>query len=833
MIWQSRLQSVVFLLALISMFTGAAWAAPAPVAAGDAAATVVALRGEAVAVDAAGGERQLAIESPVYVDDTIRTGPRGRLQLMFPDNTIIGLGTNGELEVADYRWDGEDGSLNTRVNRGAFRVMGGSVARTAPESFTTETPAATIGIRGSMYAGRVRDGALAVVFQGGTGIIVANPAGTVEITTPGMGTRVSSTDEAPAAPEEFSREELEALEDEDEALEGETAEKESVEEEWDDAALDESAGSEDPGVAGPPLAATEDQVSDTTSEAAQEELSGDVVGEAGYSGQKVLFWSDGETPGSFEHTALASAPAELAAMEDQFLEEYGEFSDGPYNDVWYVDNIEENWTEENWEESYFLEEFALVDNRGEFWIYDRWYYSEEKWEERVLFHGQETPAELMPASGGTRFSGFFAGGSDSEPEGLFYGNMELAVNWETGKAVGYFDDGYQEISAPVFMTAEVEGNSLTNINFLGLDYLEYQDYDGTGDGSAAYITGNAEFSRFYGGEHQGLGLAAQGEAVSMTDGTVVDEWSLLSAGFRDPEFIIDYPAETVQWQGFVTALGVNPGGGEHPALLRNSSPDDFQMTIDRGSGEFTATIAATLVDDETGGVADLTAEGWYLADQYLAGRVVGTTDSIYAGQQTTGINPEGNFLVGSGGGFHDGAEEFYGAQKLAEHLSWGYWSVNFSNPDTGNLEVFDPRGTFWVAGTPTDPGQIQDLIVNSAVGTYQGGAQGVMVDHATGLVGDLYGGTTDLTIYFGSGEVEGTINFPDQVELGVGGGTVTADGFAAAITPTGGGFGELDGAFYGPDATSVGGNFHAEDEINKYLGVFGADQRGLVNEALQ
>ena len=176
----------------------------------DSIGSVVAIRGKVTAVSAAGAVRKLTLKASVYLKDTLKTEKRSRLQVMFLDNTIVSLGPNSEMKIAEYQWKPEKnaGGMKTKVKEGVFRIMGGAITKVAPENFTTETPAATIGIRGSMYAGRVSNDTLTVVFQGGKGIFVTNPAGTVEISIPGYGTRVEGPAEPPETPQPLSSEEI-------------------------------------------------------------------------------------------------------------------------------------------------------------------------------------------------------------------------------------------------------------------------------------------------------------------------------------------------------------------------------------------------------------------------------------------------------------------------------------------------------------------------------------------------------------------------------------------------------------------------------------------------
>ncbi|WP_022664820.1 FecR domain-containing protein [Desulfospira joergensenii] len=179
----------------------------------DIAGSVVALRGKATAALPGSAPRPLSLKSPVFVRDIIQTG-RARLQLMFKDNTLITLGRNSEMVIQEYLWKSgsRDSAMHTRVKAGSFRIMGGAITREAPENFTTQTPAATIGIRGSMYAGLVRGNSLSVVFQGGRGIFVSNGQGRVNIDIPGFGTRVEDPQQAPETPEKFNEESLQEIE---------------------------------------------------------------------------------------------------------------------------------------------------------------------------------------------------------------------------------------------------------------------------------------------------------------------------------------------------------------------------------------------------------------------------------------------------------------------------------------------------------------------------------------------------------------------------------------------------------------------------------------------
>ncbi len=104
----------------------------------------------------------------------------------------------------------------------------GKIAKVAPQKFSTETLSATIGIRGSTYAGNVSGDSLTVVLEGGTGIEVTNEGGSVLITKVGYGTSVPSQYDPPATPSKFTGSLLDDL-----------AESESSSDDSDDDDLDE------------------------------------------------------------------------------------------------------------------------------------------------------------------------------------------------------------------------------------------------------------------------------------------------------------------------------------------------------------------------------------------------------------------------------------------------------------------------------------------------------------------------------------------------------------------------------------------------------------------
>lgn len=168
---------MIFSILMVSVSCWSAAAKPLQVG------SVAAVRGDPTAQLAEQPERALRVQEAVFEGDLIRTGKRGRVQIVLDDRSIIFLGRETELSIDRFRFDSAtgEGEAVTSVRKGVFRVMGGLITKVAPENFRTDTPTATIGIRGSFYMGDYCGELLRVLFLGGTGVFVENEFGHVDL----------------------------------------------------------------------------------------------------------------------------------------------------------------------------------------------------------------------------------------------------------------------------------------------------------------------------------------------------------------------------------------------------------------------------------------------------------------------------------------------------------------------------------------------------------------------------------------------------------------------------------------------------------------------------
>lgn len=115
----------------------------------DAAGTA---KGVAPDADAStkGGTRTLTVGSDIFIGDTVNTGPKGNVQILFADNTRLVVGPQSSLLIEDYliRNDGSAGRIAVNMLAGSFRFATG----TSPKnSYRIDTPTGTIGVRGTEF----------------------------------------------------------------------------------------------------------------------------------------------------------------------------------------------------------------------------------------------------------------------------------------------------------------------------------------------------------------------------------------------------------------------------------------------------------------------------------------------------------------------------------------------------------------------------------------------------------------------------------------------------------------------------------------------------------
>ena len=185
------------------------FACAAPSQATESIATANIVQGKASVESPGAAPRTLAAGMSLQVGDRITTGPDGLVRLMFTDKTMTVLGTSTEMTLTRYSLQQDDPSFVVRITRGVFRIVTGAIGRSRPQAVQIQAPVATIGIRGTHFAGEVGDSQLVVVLldpedsAAANAIEVRNDFGAVSIDRPGYGTEVPDAKSPPSPPRQM------------------------------------------------------------------------------------------------------------------------------------------------------------------------------------------------------------------------------------------------------------------------------------------------------------------------------------------------------------------------------------------------------------------------------------------------------------------------------------------------------------------------------------------------------------------------------------------------------------------------------------------------------
>ncbi len=169
--------------------------------------------------------RQVVGGEPILLQDAIKSGQRSGMQILLLDETVFTIGPESELVIDEFVYDPRTnaGKLSAEITKGVFRFVSGKIAHQKPEDMNVKLPSGTLGVRGTMVAGRVdptSKGSRLVLLGEGPENDTGSPAGAflacnagkcVRINRPGYGTIIEGPDSPPVTPFLFSREEIDAL----------------------------------------------------------------------------------------------------------------------------------------------------------------------------------------------------------------------------------------------------------------------------------------------------------------------------------------------------------------------------------------------------------------------------------------------------------------------------------------------------------------------------------------------------------------------------------------------------------------------------------------------
>jgi hypothetical protein len=145
--------------------------------------SVVAVRG-AVSIESGGTQQPATAKAEVHLGDSIVTAA-GKAQIALKDGTIVSVGENSRVRLADYDTSGNGIKARVGLISGALRLV---VAKVTPSGkFEVETETAVAAVRGTDW--------LVEAAPGKTSVAVVN--GTVAVTSRALKSRASVVLDAP------------------------------------------------------------------------------------------------------------------------------------------------------------------------------------------------------------------------------------------------------------------------------------------------------------------------------------------------------------------------------------------------------------------------------------------------------------------------------------------------------------------------------------------------------------------------------------------------------------------------------------------------------------
>lgn len=148
------------------------------------AGVVLLSKGNATATNDKGIERPLKRRSKILEGDIVATAKNSKLQIRFIDKALLTLKAESRLNVSAYQMaklDNESEEVVMDLITGGFRTITGSIGKGEKSAYTVNTPAASIGIRGTHYEIAQEDGKGFVMAVWEGGITVSNDQGAIDL----------------------------------------------------------------------------------------------------------------------------------------------------------------------------------------------------------------------------------------------------------------------------------------------------------------------------------------------------------------------------------------------------------------------------------------------------------------------------------------------------------------------------------------------------------------------------------------------------------------------------------------------------------------------------
>lgn len=161
---------------------------------------IIELVGDVVITRADGTEVIAEIGTVIHQGDVIETSADGAANILFADSTSFSVSEDARLSVDEFKYDSDaqEGSSFFSMLKGAFVYTSGMIGKDDPGNVNIETPAGSIGIRGTVVMGKIDpsgQNSEITIIDGA--VVITNAGGSVELNDMFETARLNGYDQSP------------------------------------------------------------------------------------------------------------------------------------------------------------------------------------------------------------------------------------------------------------------------------------------------------------------------------------------------------------------------------------------------------------------------------------------------------------------------------------------------------------------------------------------------------------------------------------------------------------------------------------------------------------
>lgn len=842
---------------------------------------IVAKRGDAWA-DNSSQKRDLKIKSKIFKNDRIETGKRGRLQIMFLDETIASLGPESIMIVKDYTWNEQSGKFETEAKQGLFHIMGGKMVGKTPENFKVKTPVASIGIRGSMFAFKISEEKLSIVFLGGKGIDIKTEIGTTAILKPGFGTEISKSQKQLKAPFKFNEKKINNLtsnfvnpppqrennqnspQDKKQntqpnnslKLNEELSEKSKIEkkEKIIEELPEQPTEPEDPDPQNPidpsptdPEPNQPETPPEEPSEPPEEpqEPQNPETPPGGTiiftSGSYVQVNADSKNPQNTlasKRNGTSTAKINSQSLNIKIYDDQGTISENNYENfnqpspsVEYdgVTSYNVDYKFRINDKDEVIKASLMTSDLNEFYVLhvDKEILdlsNSEIFFTATGYFGRKSEKAKYPTEQLGKYQGFFSGSMATEFSSTNYlesysGVFATAVNWTNKRIMGALYPGSQNGESSKLNPIYFFGSiSEDGVNLENMNFIGSKVKNNSG---LNYPSNYPEINIYKTEESGGLFFGSKYQGI----------------GFNTNNSIMDMDTLEKTGDSIISAGGFKVPGNF--TIVNSSTPafKGFIVGISESISNPVVNRKIFMNQDSSDFSLNFNRSTGVVSGSFKASEINNSSGKIESTIGGTTLNSayldDKAFMALLSGNVGEAAgaaaqplkdnSSFLVTEKphadISEYVSWGYWEASYNDPETGKTHHIHSPGSYWVAGEVTTQAKLSELSTASNVLSYTGESYSVKIDEAGNMHNEIKG-KVKLNADLAASTLTGFIQPDSEV-------TSTYFSINGDIESSGkitGGFlnaeGNINGCFFGPNAESVAGSFKGELNNNNYYGIY-------------